>query len=193
MTEKLFLLNMATRSILIRLLQPVEESVAKAAADHLERLFEIECKIDRQPLDLGFAYEPMRGQYYSSAILKRLKETMPDGIIALLAIAEVDLYVPGFNFVFGEAEISGKASIISLARLRPTEPDNPDRLIERVEKEATHEIGHVFGLRHCENRRCVMSFSPTLQDADIKRNKFCSDCAQTLAENSRQPVNERAR
>ncbi len=31
--------------------------------------------------------------------------------------------------------------------------------IGRVLKEATHEVGHAFGLDHCPRRSCVMHFS----------------------------------
>jgi len=36
--------------------------------------------------------------------------------------------------------------------------------MQRVIKEAVHELGHAFGLTHCENSKCVMHFSNSLQD-----------------------------
>ena len=30
---------------------------------------------------------------------------------------------------------------------------------DRIAKEAIHELGHSFGLFHCNNKRCVMYFS----------------------------------
>jgi archaemetzincin len=35
---------------------------------------------------------------------------------------------------------------------------------QRLVKEAVHELGHAFGLNHCENIECVMHFSNSLQN-----------------------------
>ena len=38
-------------------------------------------------------------------------------------------------------------------------PPREDLLRERLVKEAAHELGHTFGLRHCADWRCVMASS----------------------------------
>jgi pyruvate-formate lyase-activating enzyme len=48
-----------------------------------------------------------------------------------------------------------------------------------VLKEAIHELAHVFGLHHCDDWHCVMSFSNSLADADLKGHNFCSRCRGT--------------
>lgn len=81
--------------------------------------------------------------------------------------------------MFGEAELFGKRALISLARLRPEFyglPPNKDVLKIRALKEAIHEIGHVLGLIHCENKRCVMSFSNSIIDVDLKDWRYCKKC-----------------
>ena len=91
-------------------------------------------------------------------------------------VSDVDLYVPGLNFVFGEADILKGIAIISLARLREEFyglPSNEDLFKERALKEAVHELGHLYGLRHCTDPDCVMNFSNTLYDTDRKSCKFC--------------------
>jgi len=94
-----------------------------------------------------------------------------------LGITEEDLYVPDLNFVFGLASPDLKCAVISTNRLA-----SHDRLIyhDRVLKEAVHELGHVFGLRHCPDRRCVMHFSNSLLDTDIKKDEFCTVCSDLL-------------
>lgn len=127
------------------------------------------------------AFSPQKSQYNSRIILNWLRSDQFSP--PLLAVAQVDLYSPGLNFVFGEAELRGDVAIISLARLNPGFYHlPPDELLlkERALKEATHELGHLFGLRHCPNAGCVMHFSNTLADTDQKDSIFCNQCEKRL-------------
>ena len=92
----------------------------------------------------------------------------------LLGVTDVDLFIPVLTFVFGEAQLGGRAAIVSLARL--TEAANPARLAARFVKEAVHELGHTFGLVHCPMPACVMSRSPGLTAVDLKHDRLCADC-----------------
>ena len=97
----------------------------------------------------------------------------------VLGVTDVDLYVPNYNFVFGEAVCPGKAALISLYRLKPEfygEPPNKQVFRERVAKEAVHAIGHALGMPHCKNPNCVMFFSLSIVDTDKKGISFCNDC-----------------
>ncbi|MHB0912108.1 MAG: archaemetzincin family Zn-dependent metalloprotease [Armatimonadota bacterium] len=129
------------------------------------------------------AYHPGRGQYYSTAILHTLLALVPEDALRLLAVTGADLFVPQLNYVFGEATVDGQVSIISLARLHPEfygEPGNERLLVERAVKEAVHELGHTFGLRHCPNPECVMYFSNDIRDTDRKSARFCPASARLL-------------
>jgi archaemetzincin len=176
---------MASKTISIVLIQPVNSEITDDLLSHVEMLFDHKCTLISLPLDIGFAFAEERRQYNSTAILGRIKSNLQNEARALLAIINDDLYASGLNFVFGEAEVGGKVGIISLARLRPAiwdEPDSLEIIKQRTRKEATHELGHIMGLRHCRNSRCVMYFSNTLGDTDKKADKFCPDCAHILAE-----------
>ena len=77
-----------------------------------------------------------------------------------LGVTAYDLYVPVRTFVLGEAQLCGNCAVVSAARLSDEYyglPPNPTLLRERWLKEAAHELGHTFGLRHCSDWRCVMS------------------------------------
>ena len=92
-------------------------------------------------------------------------------------LTEVDTYVEGLNFIFGLA--LGKKALISLKRLKPDfygSPDDDELFELRVLKEAMHELGHVFGLNHCSNRKCVMHFSNSIWDTDVKDWRYCGNC-----------------
>jgi archaemetzincin len=97
----------------------------------------------------------------------------------MLALVDLDLYVPGLNFVFGLADLPGRRAVVALPRLREGfygGQDDAEVFLTRVTKEAVHELGHTFGLQHCTNRRCVMVFSNSLEDTDRKEQTFCSAC-----------------
>jgi archaemetzincin len=130
------------------------------------------------------AYDPSRGQHASGAILaglggpERRRETI------VLGVTSVDLFAPGLNFVFGEAQPAERKCVISVARLGLTpggKPAAPGLLKERALKEAVHEIGHVLGLGHCGRRTCVMFFSNSILDTDRKGRGFCPACRRPEA------------
>jgi archaemetzincin len=94
-------------------------------------------------------------------------------------VTEHDLYGPSLNFVFGEADLGNRVAIISLSRLSPGFygfSEDVERFQERALKEAVHELGHTYGLGHCSNPLCVMHFSNSLLDTDIKKATFCPEC-----------------
>jgi archaemetzincin len=128
--------------------------------------------------DLAWAYNPERKQYLSSELLGSLKKSTEEEA-RLVGITEVDLYVPRLNFVFGEANVLSGTAIVSLCRLRQEyyglAPDE-FMFMERATKEIVHELGHTFGLGHCPNSKCVMHFSNSLADTDLKGANFCSKC-----------------
>ena len=128
------------------------------------------------------AYDPHRKQYRSDIILERVQHRIT-GENRILAIADVDLYVPTLNFVFGQAQYPGRVALISIHRLDPKFYDRPSSyeiLLERAIKEATHELGHTFGLAHCPNPSCVMSFSNSILEVDGKSSTFCNVCRRKL-------------
>ena len=104
--------------------------------------------------------------------------------IKLLAICNFDAYSNGLNFVFGQAHVNGKVAAVYLPRLRQ-KSYGPEKKIDqlffdRVIKEAVHELGHTFGLRHCQLHKCVMHFSNSISDTDTKESDFCKNCRSRI-------------
>lgn len=133
--------------------------------------------------DIGYAYDRNRSQYHSTPILNKIRKRKPEDAIKALGIFDKDLFVPALNFVFGEADLDGPVAVISLTRLRQDFyglKSDESLFYERAIKEAVHELGHCFGLRHCSDTKCVMHFSNSLQDTDIKSVNFCSLCGKKL-------------
>ena len=132
----------------------------------------------------GRSFDPVRKQYHSSLILGYLRKNAPSAADKILGVIDADLYAPGLNFVFGEADLKGCCAVISLARLRQEFYDLPadfGLFFQRVAKEAVHEIGHTLGLGHCPDARCVMHFSAALEDTDQKSSYLCATCGRILA------------
>ena len=126
------------------------------------------------------AYNQRRGQYLASVFLDTLKTSGIAQDEKVLGMVDVDLYATGLNFIFGQAEPDSSAAIISLYRLKQELPPDYSLFINRAAKEAIHELGHTFGLGHCTRTKCVMHFSNSLHDTDLKEMTFCSQCHPKL-------------
>lgn len=130
------------------------------------------------------AYDPRRMQYSADIIMNTLRSKVDElGTDLTLGITDADLYVPHLNFIFGQSECPGKVAIVSTHRLKPEfYGGKPDRslFLERCAKECIHEIGHSYGLMHCEKARCVMAFSNSIGDTDYKTADFCPLCRSKL-------------
>ncbi len=146
---------------------------------NVEETFCMQARIERVFLDLSQAYDPYRQQVHAGTVL-RMMDTLPlPGAIKAILITDLDLYEHGLNFVFGEARMNGRDAVVSIYRLRHPAPQV---FRERILKEVNHELGHTFGLGHCPDPTCVMSFSNSIADVDRKSRHFCPTCRQFLNE-----------
>jgi archaemetzincin len=134
------------------------------------------------------AYHAQRQQYLGEAILAAMRPLpLPPGTQAV-ALVDGDCYAPGLSFVFGQAARGGNMAFVALPRLRQSfygEPEDADLFGARVLKEAIHELGHTWNLAHCPDVRCVMHFSNTLEDTDLKGVEFCAHCQKRLGGKAR--------
>jgi archaemetzincin len=163
--------------ITLKPLGNIAEEIMEELRDRVSGIFHCTVEIKAGFSDLSRAYNSERKQYLSSKLLASLKKTEREERI--IGIADVDLYVPRLNFVFGEADIGSGTAIVSLYRLRPEYyglAPNKALFLERATKEIVHELGHTFGLGHCPNSKCVMHFSNSLADTDSKKAHFCNEC-----------------
>jgi len=163
--------------ITLKPLGNIPDAILEELKDRVRGVFHCPVELKAGFHDLAQAYNPERKQYFSSILLTSLSKT--EGEERVVGITDVDLYVPRLNFVFGEANTGTGIAIVSLCRLRQEyyglDPDEA-LFLERATKEIVHELGHTFGLEHCPNNKCVMHFSNSLADTDLKGVCFCSSC-----------------
>ena len=158
----------------------VEREHLELLGERLALRLQVACLIQPQWQNGEFAYNRARGQYHSTEILKRLVQDPRSESWRILGVTDVDLYIPILTFVFGEAQLGKAAALVSTHRLRPEfygMPKDPELLQARLLKEALHELGHTFGLRHCSDYLCVMSSSHSAERIDLKQTDFCPACA----------------
>ena len=163
----------------------IDSDIVEELKGRLNQAFGCPIEVILEVYDLAGAYNSRRQQYLASELLTRLKASGIAKDKKILGVVDVDLYTPGLNFVFGQADIPAGVATISLYRLRQEYqglPSDRTLFLDRTAKEAVHELGHTFGLEHCPNASCVMHFSNCLADTDQKQAAFCSQCRPKLIE-----------
>ncbi len=167
---------------------PVPGDLLAWLAGRLAEVLATETSVEQQIALPETGYDPKRDQYTGASMLNALRARLYPGAERVLGLTDVDCYTPGLNFVFGQADTRAGPAFVALPRLRPSfygDLEAPGLYRERVLKEAIHELGHTWGLGHCENERCVMHFSNPLRDTDVKGVAFCPRCQRSLAASSR--------
>jgi len=148
----------------------------------VQRIFGLTTAVHPLLSSLSFAFDATRAQYHSTPILDKLSAAASSDAIKVLALADVDLFIPILTHVYGEAQLGGKACIVSTYRLNAAAGGchYPEQAESRVVKEAIHELGHTFSLRHCPDPACNMHYCHSEADVDRKSTELCRYCRVML-------------
>jgi len=164
----------------------VRPSELERIAGNIFGIYGLPVMCARAEFDLRHAFDNARGQYNSTVLLASLPPPRdghdPDGA-KQIGLVDVDLFIPVLTFVFGEAELDGRAALVSTHRLSNQYyglPGSHEVLLGRIEKELIHELGHTFGLVHCRQFECVMRSSTYVEEIDIKKALPCRECAARI-------------
>ena len=175
--------NTANDKIIISPIGSLDSTLIELIAQEVHRFFGYGTEIRLILENVDFAFDLNRKQYYSTPILNRLSGLAPSHAVKILAITRVDLFIPILTHVFGEAQLGGKACIISVHRLNEGLGSGVWELFhQRVVKEAIHELGHAFNLRHCQNHMCLMHYCRSIKDVDRKSGELCRYCKILLSD-----------
>ena len=157
----------------------IPEIAPKVIAAHISGYLDLQTIHLESMKNLSYALDRQRRQYNVGSILQDLESRLFKSVDKVVAVLDVDLFVPVFTHVYGEARQGGRVALISTFRLRENSPDtlnDSSIALERAAKVALHELCHLYNLTHCESRRCLMHFSGSLSDLDQASFNLCRYC-----------------
>lgn len=137
-------------------------ALVDAIEAELRRVYQVEVRrLDPRALPRS-AFTAPRRRYRADRLLDYLGEQIPEGAptrtrVLGLTTADISTSKDGFKDwgIFGLGALGGTAAVVSSHRLRRKARDAA-QVQWRVTNTAVHELGHVLGLDHCEEPRCVM-------------------------------------
>ena len=168
----------------IQPLGPVKPEYARQIKAGIEALYAVTVQIlPEKPLPEAAYYKP-RDRYKADDIIDTLANEMPEGIRKVIGFTVRDISTTNDDGkdwgIFGLGALGGKACVVSSFRLRAGKAD--EKLFQaRLVKVVNHELGHTFGLDHCEVRGCVMQAAGgKISTVDAETGRPCAACSARL-------------
>jgi hypothetical protein len=90
------------------------------------------------------------------------------------------------SYAFGWSTLRDRLGVVGFSRLDPAPaaasfPDEvPGVMLRRGLRVAVHEVGHMFGLGHCQAFRCMMNGISDLEELDATPLRLCPLCLRKL-------------
>jgi len=123
-------------------------------------------------------------RFRAEKLLGILEEWRMGGYSRIVGLTDADISTTKGPYVdwgiFGMANAKDSACVVSTFRLGKGGAD--ETLFEaRFKKVVIHEVGHTFGLAHCEVPGCVMQDAAgTIKTVDQSGGRLCSWCRRHL-------------
>jgi archaemetzincin len=159
----------------------LQANVVGQVKRHTATFFDTKVKLLRpRRLDPAW-FDRSRRQYDAGKVVAHLARKVPADSLGLFGLAGSDLYGLQLNFVFGMALLHHRAGVFSLHRYGTDQP----ALTRRALKLSAHELGHIFGLKHCVFYKCLMNGTNSLDEMDGQPVHLCPVCLAKLRWNLR--------
>lgn len=181
------LLNLAT----VRAAAPDELKIAlqplgKVPADavekvrgHLEEIYAVHVEVlPVKELPASAFYRP-RQRYRADKLLDWLDTNTTAIFTKVIGITTADISTTKgdvFDWgIFGLGSLGQRACVISTFRLARNVPR--EKMLLRTQRVAAHEVGHTFGLEHCDTPGCMMSDAGgKVSTVDEETGQLCERC-----------------
>jgi archaemetzincin len=160
-----------------------DHAFLKTLGENVSRELNVKIHIKEGHLDVSDFYDANRRQYNANDMLQQIETYYSTNETKTLGLFNIDLFIPIFTYIFGQAYLGGRSGIVSVFRLNNERygMEADDKLLmERSSKEVIHELGHMLGLIHCYDTDCVMHSGSYVEDIDQKSGSFCDECRSKL-------------
>ncbi len=159
----------------------VSDLASKVVAAHITSIFTLPTKVLPCLKHPSYAFDKKRSQYDAGAIINFMENSYMGNDEKIICICDLDLFVPIFTHVFGQARQGGKCAVVSIYRFYAAQSSDPDPgMYERLAKISLHELGHLFDMIHCSDERCLMHYSDSIETLDNIMMNFCRYCSKAF-------------
>lgn len=171
----------ASRIIYIQPLGEVKPQYISTVKIAVEQFYGFKCEIRKTiPLTQDILAKS-KTRYEASKILRKYNSKENIFLLMEKDIAWKDTAKKVNEYgIIGLGNRPGSVCVVSTFRLKKNVTENKVR--ERLEKTALHEIGHNLGLNHCDKTpKCLMNDEKgTIQTTDRESVYLCPNCRKTI-------------
>ena len=186
--------NFEDKHVGIQPLGSVQEGLLDSVAKTIHKVYGFEVDIlPSKEIPQSTFINQKSPRYRADKLIRWLKETKPDSLDFILGLLEKDISTtkrdkdgnvlkPISRYedwgVFGLGYRPGASSVVSTFRFKNREKS---KFTDRLKKICTHELGHNLGLKHCPNKKCVMTdAAESIKTIDNVNLRLCASCTRKV-------------
>lgn len=142
-------------------------------------ILHMQCRVAKKREPIKKLYVPDSDVLLAERMLEygywQLKKSKLGKFARVLVLTGNEMKSLELPWVYGYGHLKQRVCTISTAKISA---DNPSQAVRqaRLFKIVVHELGHTFGLQHCESRMCVMKTIGDSADLDYQDPWFCAEC-----------------